>query len=197
MKIKKNKATTKPKKSSVKIVVQSPRKVEKEKESAPLITPSSVIADLQNNELEASGRPNRQGKRKYTYRSAETRARQLATLRPLHKGETANPNGRPRTKPFHNAARRLAESNWQDLGIKPDDTVAEAMMKMLVARAISPLSQQGVAAAKELADRAEGAPVQVLEHAGDGTGVASKGLEEILVRFGVQLAIRSNSSASV
>ena len=181
----------------MKVVKKVVKKVaKKEKESVPSISPASVIKNLQCSELQAEGRPNRQGKRKYTYRSPETRARQLAALQPFSKGQSGNPAGKPRTKPFHNAARRLAESNWQDIGIHPEDTVAEAIMKMMAARAISPFNQQAVSAAKELADRAEGAPVQMHEHNGDGGEVANKGLEEILVRFGVQLAIRSSSSSS-
>jgi hypothetical protein len=115
-------------------------------------------------------------------------------LTPIQKGQVLNPGGRPKTKPFHNAARILADSNWQDLQIRPDDTVAEAIMKIMAARAMSS-SQQAVPAAKELADRAEGAPVQVHEHESDGSGLASRGLEEILVRFGVQLAVRTSADA--
>ena len=188
--------------TSKKTTARKTRAVSRRKELPPNNNPTKVLSTVHNSALQLPGRPSmplvqpapKKGKRKYTFKSEETRQRCLSKLTPIQKGQVLNPGGRPKTKPFHNAARLLAESNWQDLQIKPDDTVAEAIMKIMAARAMSH-SQQAVPAAKELADRAEGAPVQVHEHEGDGGGLASRGLEEILVRFGVQLAVRTSADA--
>lgn len=185
---------------------QKTRKTVKQSAITPAITkpkkepinPNSVpkvLSSIQNSAFELCDQPSsalvqpttKKGVRKYRFKSEETRQRVLSKLKPIQKGQVLNPNGRPPTKPFHQAAQRLAEANWQDLGINPNDTVAEAMMKMLAVRALSG-DQQAVSSSKELADRAEGSPVQIHEHSSDGSELANKGLEDILVRFGIQIS---------
>ncbi len=125
------------------------------------------------------------------WKSEESRQRQLAALRPCKPGETRNPGGRVRVRPFHEAAREIAESNLEELGITPDDTVARAIVKRLGHKA---LMMADVPAAKEFADRAEGAP-QVLRTDGDeGEGIVNTSVGELLVRFGVQLSVKSSES---
>src|SRR5579859_4491381 len=145
--------------------------------------PSYVLfGGLQNSALLHSARP---AKRKHVFKSEESRQRCISKLKPCKPGETRNPGGRPRTKPFHLAARAIAETHFKDLDLHPDDTVATAVMKTMAMRALS-VSQTAVAAAKELADRAEGSPVQVHEH--NEGGELSRGVEEVLVRFGLQFS---------
>lgn len=152
------------------------------------ISPDKVLSSLNKNTLQLPSLPSGpRKKRKYVFKSEETRAKVLAGLKPFPKGFVANPMGRPRRKPFHQAARLIAEGKLDDIRISPEDTVAEAVMKMMAARALSP-SQQAVQAAKELADRAEGTPVQIHEHNADGADVVATGIEAILVRFGIQFA---------
>lgn len=148
--------------------------------------PDNVLSSLQNDALQS---PSRKKKRHYHFKSEESRERCLSKLKPIKPGQVLNPGGRPRLKPFHQAAKQIADCNLEDLEISPYDNVATAIMKMHAVRALSS-SQQAVPSAKELADRCEGPPVQVQDQEEGETLVLNKQVEEILVRFGVQLSIK-------
>ena len=70
----------------------------------------------------------------------------MAIGRPFQPGQSGNPSGRPKTKPFKEAIQRALKAAGDD------DTMLELVANALVAKA-----QQGdVPAIKELADRLDG-----------------------------------------
>lgn len=79
--------------------------------------------------------------------------------RPFQKGQSGNPGGRPKTRPFKEAIDRAIEraERGDDGAISMDD-IADA----LFAKAKS----GDTAAIRELADRTDGKVVQGLEHSG-------------------------------
>lgn len=131
-------------------------------------------------------------RRKKTWTSEEARQRQLAALRPIQPGEyRGSAKRKPRRRPFHEAAQLIADSDLTALNINPNDTVAAAIIKRLGHKA---LMAADVPAAKEFADRAEGAAQVVRTDGEDGDTVVQNSMGDILVRFGVQLNISNSDS---
>ena len=121
------------------------KKAEKKTMSRPTFNDVSILPPATQIKLH-SNNPRRLAK------TPESKARQIAGLKPIKPGECRNPNGRPRRKPFHEAALAIADEVYtkNSLMIKPTDTVASAVAKSLALSATS-FGPQKVSAAKELA----------------------------------------------
>ena len=92
------------------------------------------------------------------------RERSNANLRPFSKGQSGNPKGRPRKDLFTKAYEKAAQLLTKDLGVKPTDTVADAIGKIVAREALKGKIQ----AATELANRIEGKPTTRVELLGPG-----------------------------
>lgn len=90
--------------------------------------------------------------------SEEARKRQLANLKkPWAKGQSGNPKGRPKTRTLSEAYRAALA---QPIPGDPDGrTYADKIAEMVISAAAS----GDVPAARELADRTEGKPRQMLD----------------------------------
>lgn len=76
------------------------------------------------------------------------------------KGQSGNPGGRPKEKPFRDALRVELAATGED---------AKALRD--IARALIGKAQEGdIQAIREIADRLDGKPTQGLEHTGEGGG---------------------------
>jgi hypothetical protein len=82
-----------------------------------------------------------------------------ANLKPLAPGTVLNPSGRPKYKPYADAARKVADLSAAELKRSPKDTAAVAAAKALMRNAIS---RGRFSEFNSLADRAEGKPLQEL-----------------------------------
>jgi len=75
-----------------------------------------------------------------------------------------NPGGRPKKLPYQEAAMLVGKMTVEQLKINKDDTVAVALAKSICKEAIF---KGKIPAAKEVADRAEGKPIERLRISGD------------------------------
>lgn len=84
-------------------------------------------------------------------------------------GQSGNPGGRPKKTPYTEAHRVIAEMvGVAGLNILPTDTIAECVAKIMAREAL----KGKVNAAKEIADRTDGTPRQMVEISGqDGSAV--------------------------
>lgn len=91
-----------------------------------------------------------------------------ACLKPFQfkKGQSGNPGGRPKTKPFWDAIQKHLEEHPED---------AAAIIRDHFKRA----KKGSIAHARELMDRTDGPVKQVTEHTGEGGGPV-----EHTIRFG-------------
>lgn len=79
---------------------------------------------------------------------------------PFVKGQSGNPGGRPKEKPFRDALRVELAATGED---------AKALRD--IARALIGKAQDGdIQAIREIADRLDGKPTQGLEHTGENGG---------------------------
>jgi hypothetical protein len=92
------------------------------------------------------------------------RQRSNSNLKPFAKGQSGNPKGRPLKNPFTRAYEAVAQLLTKDLGVKPTDTVAEAIAKMVAREAL----KGKIRAVAELANRVEGKPTTRIELSGPG-----------------------------
>lgn len=81
--------------------------------------------------------------------------------RPFPPGVSGNPGGRPKNTPLASAYRDLLDKKF------PDDpagrTYAQVLAERVLNTALSPSDKDAIAAAREVADRAEGKPLQSVE----------------------------------
>lgn len=84
---------------------------------------------------------------------------------PFEKGQSGNPKGRPKDKPFSDMLRIAIKEASAEGGTK-----LRAVADVLVNEAI----KGNVQAIKELADRLDGKPAQALEHSGAIESTISK-----------------------
>ena len=95
--------------------------------------------------------------------------KQLANLKPWPKGVSGNHKGRPRKTAPTDALRELLASGVP--GDPEGRTYADAIAEALVKRAM----RGDVQAAREIADRAEGKPLQAVALGGEvGAGLAER-----------------------
>lgn len=95
---------------------------------------------------------------KHRKNSGDGRARSRANLKPWPKGVSGNPNGRPKSITLSDAYRRILAEPVP--GDPAGRTYADVIAEMVAMSATA----GSVKAARELADRTEGKPRQVLEH---------------------------------
>ena len=96
----------------------------------------------------------------------ERREKQLANLIPCKPGETRNPGGRPKRKPFLEAIIKHMEEH-------PEDVPAA------IKSAFQQSKRGSIAHLRELADRTDGPVKQQIEHTGEDGGPV-----EHTIRFG-------------
>src|SRR4030042_3519824 len=96
---------------------------------------------------------------------AERKQRRLANLKPVKKGQSGNPKGRPpgSLSLISLLKQELAETIKSRTGEEME--IARALMKKLVQRA---LTEDDIKAIKEILDRVEGKPRETMEIGGEG-----------------------------
>ncbi len=90
-------------------------------------------------------------------KSNESRARQLANLKPFPKGVSGNPAGRPKSITLSEALRiELAKA-------LPNDTHERTFAEVIAQSLVRAAATGNILAAKEIADRTEGRPRQSVD----------------------------------
>jgi hypothetical protein len=79
-------------------------------------------------------------------------------LTPCRPGQILNPGGRPKFRPYAEAAREVAGLTKNQLKVLPTDSAALAAAKVQMQRAL----RGETSAYNSVADRAEGKPLQML-----------------------------------
>lgn len=92
----------------------------------------------------------------------------IANLKPFKKGQSGNPGGRPKTKPFVEAIREEVQE------ADGNRTKLQAIAAKLVEKAM----EGDMAAIKEVADRLDGKPAQALQHQGESQIVFVRSLPD-------------------
>jgi hypothetical protein len=87
--------------------------------------------------------------------------------RPFQPGQSGNPNGRPKTKPFKDALRKAIETAGDD----------NKALKLVAAALLAKAQEGDVPAIKEIADRLDGKVAQPIS--GDDEGDAIKVVHKI------------------
>jgi hypothetical protein len=93
--------------------------------------------------------------------------------RPFQPGQSGNPNGRPKTKPFKDALQKAIESAGDD----------NSALKLVAAALLAKAQEGDVPAIKEIADRLDGKVAQPIsgDDDGDAIRVVHK-IERVIVR---------------
>jgi hypothetical protein len=87
--------------------------------------------------------------------------------RPFQPGQSGNPNGRPKTRPFKDALRKAIEAAGDD----------NSALKLVAAALLAKAQEGDVPAIKEIADRLDGKVAQPIS--GDDEGDAIKVIHKI------------------